>query len=149
MGVRREGRELALKLLYRQEVTGLTDSDIPGLDEVRPEARDFAGEIVRGVSERLSEIDEAISRASEHWEISRMGAVDKSVLRIGVYELLFTTETPVGVAINEAVDSARKYSSDECGKFVNGVLDAIARDSRPEDADGDRHAEGREGDERG
>jgi len=130
MGVRRDGRELALKLLYREEVTGLVDDEIPGIDEVRDEARTFAHELTSGVRSRRDTIDRAISDASEHWEISRMGAVDRSILRIGVYELLFMPDVPVGAIINEAVDEARKYSSEECGRFVNGVLDRIARDGR-------------------
>jgi N utilization substance protein B len=130
MGVRREGRELALKLLYREEVTGLVDDEIPGIDEVRPEARTFADQLTSGVRAERDSIDRAISEASEHWEISRMGAVDRSILRIGVFELLFMPDIPVGAIINEAVDEARKFSSGECGRFVNGVLDHIARTSR-------------------
>ncbi len=133
MGVRREGRELALKLLYREEVTGLTDHEIPGLSEARPEALGFARELVEGVREHRDAIDDAITGASEHWDITRMGAVDRTVLRIGVYELIRAPETPVGVVINEAIESARKYSSEECGRFVNGVLDRIARDERPDE----------------
>jgi len=131
MGVRREGRELALKLLYREEITGLDEPVIPGLGEADPRAVRFAGLLVAGVREHLGEIDAAISGASEHWDIGRMGAVDKTVLRIGVYEILHEPATPLGVIINEAVDAARKFSSEECGKFVNGVLDHIARESRP------------------
>jgi N utilization substance protein B len=131
MGVRREGRELALKLLYREEITGLKDANVPDIDEVDPRAVAFAERLVAGVRDHLGEVDAAISAASEHWAIGRMGAVDKTVLRIGVYEILHEPATPLGVIINEAIDTARKYSSEECGKFVNGVLDRIARDSRP------------------
>ena len=130
MGVRREGRELALKLLYREEVTGLVDDAIPGIEDVRGEARSFAEELTSGVRSKREDIDRAISKASEHWDISRMGAVDRSILRIGVYELLFMPDVPVGAIINEAVDEARKFSSAECGRFVNGVLDRIARETR-------------------
>lgn len=130
MGVRREGRELALLLLYREEVTGLKDPAIPGLEDASPSALEFAETLVAGVRVNAPLIDAAISAASEHWDISRMGAVDRTIIRIGTYELLCESATPVGVIINEAVDAARKYSSDECGKFVNGVLDRIARDSR-------------------
>jgi N utilization substance protein B len=137
MGVRREGRELALKLLYREAITGLEDPVVPGVDEADPRALAFARTLVAGVREHLGAIDAAISAASEHWDIGRMGAVDKTVLRIGVYEILQEPATPLGVIINEAVDAARKYSSEECGKFVNGVLDHIARESRPPE-----HAEG-------
>jgi len=133
LGVRREGRELAMKLLYREAVTGLTDWAIPDLDEARPASVDFARSLVDGVRGTLASIDDAISRASEHWDIARMGAVDRTILRIGAYELMHTPETPVGAVINEAIDTARKYSSDECGRFVNGVLDRIAREVRPTD----------------
>jgi N utilization substance protein B len=131
MGARREGRELALKLLYREAITGLEDPVVPDIDEADPRSLAFARTLVAGVREHLGAIDAAISAASEHWDIGRMGAVDKTVLRIGVYEILHERATPLGVIINEAVDAARKYSSDECGKFVNGVLDHIARESRP------------------
>ncbi|MCK4513433.1 transcription antitermination factor NusB [bacterium] len=129
-GRRREGRELALKLLYREELTGIQEGSIPGLDEARERALVFSTALVEGVREHLTEIDKAIAAASEHWEIGRMGAVDRTILRIGVFELLFLPDNPVAVVINEAVGIARKYSSDECGRFVNGVLDHIAREAR-------------------
>lgn len=135
MGVRREGRELALMLLYREEITGLTDPAIPGLEDADPRALDFASELVAGVRENVERIDEAISRASENWDIPRMGAVDRTILRIGAYELLCAPETPIAVIINEAVEAARKYSSDECGRFVNGVLDRVAKENRGERSD--------------
>jgi len=130
MGVRREGRELALKLLYREEVAGLREPDIPGIEEVTPSALRFATLLVEGVRTNSTEIDAAISAASEHWDISRMGAVDRTIIRIGAYELLHEPETPVGAVISEAVDAARRFSSEECGRFVNGVLDRIAREAR-------------------
>ncbi len=129
-GTRREGRELALKLLYREEVTGVTEGPIPEIDEAREDALVFAEEIVDGVREHHDEIDRLIGAASEHWDIPRMGAVDRTVLRIGAYELLCVPDTPVGVVINEAVEIARKYSSNEGARFVNGVLDHVARDAR-------------------
>ncbi len=129
-GRRREGRELALKFLYCEELTGISQGSIPGLHEARARARVFATALVEGVREHLPEIDGAIAAASEHWEIGRMGAVDRTILRIGVFELLFLPDNPVAVVINEAVGIARKYSSDECGRFVNGVLDHIAREAR-------------------
>ncbi|MBM3306958.1 MAG: transcription antitermination factor NusB [Candidatus Eisenbacteria bacterium] len=130
MGIRREGRELAMMILYREAVTGLTDAVIPDLDEAPPEAVAFAESLVAGVRTHVSVIDEAISGASEHWDIGRMGTVDRTVLRIGTYEIMFAPDTPVGVIIDEAIEAARKYSSDECGRFVNGILDRIARDTR-------------------
>ena len=125
-GTRREGRELALKLLYREEVTGIGDGPIPDIEEAREEALAFAEAIVGGVRDHREEIDRLIGEASEHWEIPRMGAVDRTVLRIGTFELLCLPENPVGVVINEAVEIARKYSSNEGARFVNGVLDHVA-----------------------
>lgn len=137
MGVRREGRELALKLLYREEITGLADAVVPDIEEADPRSVEFALSLVGGVRAHRDEVDAAISGASEHWDITRMGAVDRTILRIGAYELLHEQATPVGVIINEAVDAARKYSSEDCGKFVNGVLDHIAKESRPRRRDGE------------
>lgn len=130
MDVRREGRELAVMLLYREKLTGLADLTIPDIEDANADAVRFASRLVSGVRSGLDAIDAAISGASEHWDISRMGLVDLTMLRVGVYELLERPETPVGVIINEAVDIARKFSSDECGRFVNGVLDRIAGDVR-------------------
>ncbi len=132
MDVRREGRELAVMLLYREKLTGLADLTIPDIEDVSADAVRFAGKLVSGVRSDLSAIDAAISEASEHWDISRMGLVDLAMLRVGVYELLERRDTPVGVIINEAVEIARKFSSDECSRFVNGVLDRIAGDVRGE-----------------
>ena len=130
MDFRREGRELAVMLLYREKLTGLTDLAIPDIEDGTEEALEFAGRLVSGVRSDLERIDAAISEASEHWDISRMGIVDLTVLRIGVYELLERRDTSVSVIINEAVEIARKFSSGECGRFVNGVLDRIAGDVR-------------------
>lgn len=134
---RREGRELALKLLYREKLTGLTDQALPGIERAGKEALSFAEEIVSGVRKNLPDIDSAISRASEHWDIGRMGVVELTVLRIGVFELLYRRDTPVPVVINEAVEIARRFSSSECGRFVNGVLDHIARETRDERSEED------------
>lgn len=130
MDFRREGREFAVMLLYREKLTGLTDLAIPDIQDGTDEALEFAGRLVSGVRSDLERIDAAISEASEHWDIPRMGIVDLTVLRIGVYELLERRDTSVSVIINEAVELARKFSSRECGSFVNGVLDRIAGDVR-------------------
>ena len=129
-GSRREGRELALKFLYREELTGISEGVIPDLDAAGSAARVFSAALVNGVREHLTEIDGSIAAASDHWEISRMGTVDRTILRIGVFELLFLPDNPVAVIINEAVEIAQKYSSKECGSFVNGVLDHVAREAR-------------------
>lgn len=127
---RTEGREFALFLLYREELTGLSDPSVPGIEDASEAAAQLAGLITGGVREHLEQIDASISDASEHWDIGRMGTVDRTILRIGVCELLFHPDTPAAVVINEAVEMARKYSSQECGRFVNGILDRIAKDGR-------------------
>jgi N utilization substance protein B len=127
---RREGRELALKLLYREELTGLADVNIPDMEDLEERAVAFADMLTSGVRANRADVDAAITAASEHWDISRMGAVDRTILRVGVYELLHRRDTSVAVIINEAVEIARRFSSDECGRFVNGVLDKIAAESR-------------------
>jgi transcription antitermination protein NusB len=127
---RREGRELALKLLYREELTGLADLAIPDIDQAQKKALDFADMLISGVKSNAEEINGAIAAASEHWDIRRMGTVDRTILRIGVFELLHRLDTSVAVVIDEAVELAKRYSSDECGRFVNGVLDRIATEQR-------------------
>lgn len=123
-------RELALQLLYLLDSTnGETvarqmDSVLEMQCESR-EARELAREYYRGVTEALAEVDARISEAAVNWQISRMPYVDRAILRLGAYELLFAHETPPKVAINEAVDLAKRYSTEKSGAFVNGVLDKI------------------------
>lgn len=90
-----------------------------------PEVREFAETLVRGTRERLSEIDQKLSQYTENWQLNRMAAVDRNILRFAAYELLYLDDIPPKVTINEAVNIAKKYSQEEAGKFVNGVLDKI------------------------
>ncbi len=113
---RRDAREQALDLLYAADL----DS---GSDPVESTGR--AGRLAAGVQEHLSEIDAVINAHSTGWRISRMPAVDRSILRIGVYELQYT-DTPVGIVISEAVELAKRYSTAKSGSFVNGVLASVA-----------------------
>ncbi len=128
MGIRRKGREIALQALYRMEITG--DESASGLSlmwehfEAAIEARSFASEIVRGVVAERSRIDELLAGALEHWKIGRLSRVDLNVLRIGAYELLSGTPTPI--VLNEAVEIARRFGSEDSSQFVNGILDHVA-----------------------
>jgi transcription antitermination factor NusB len=90
-----------------------------------PDVRDFATQLVIGTSENLAEIDALIAGYSEHWEIDRMPAIDRSILRLASYELLHRDDIPPKVAINEAVELAHKYSTVDSGKFINGILDKL------------------------
>jgi len=133
---RRQAREAALQALYFWEV-GRTQPD-EALDAVlgehAPDAseaiRTFAGDLLRGVVACREEIDDLIGRQSSHWRIERLAAVDKQILRLAVWELQHQPGTPPAVIVNEALELARTFSTDEAVKFVNGVLDGIRRSLR-------------------
>lgn len=93
-----------------------------------PEGRDYADEVVRGVSFGREEVDSVIARASQHWRLERMTRVDRNVLRLGTWELLHQPEVPRAVVLDEAVELAKRFGTEDSGAFVNGVLDKIAND---------------------
>jgi transcription antitermination factor NusB len=129
MRKRSQARECVLKILYEVDVTQCTlDDALTSVWELSPssdEIRDFAERIARGTLEHLDEIDRKITQYAENWQMDRMAAVDRNILRFAVYELIFMDDIPPKVSINEAVNIAKKYSQEESGKFVNGVLDKI------------------------
>lgn len=130
MRKRTQARECALKILYQMEMAEYSlDQIFPSFWEYHPtpeDVREYAERLVRGTYQRLAEIDQKIVQYTENWQLSRMAAVDRNILRFAVYELLFMDEIPPKVSINEAVNIAKKYSQDEAGKFVNGILDKIS-----------------------
>jgi N utilization substance protein B len=93
-----------------------------------PEGRDFADRAVRGVADRLDKVDEIIRKASTNWRLERMGRVDRNVLRLGAWELLHSKDVPRAVILDEAVELAKRFGSEDSGAFVNGVLDRVATD---------------------
>ncbi len=93
-----------------------------------PEGHEYADEAVRGVADELAAVDEAIKKASTNWRIERMARVDRNVLRLGAWELLHKGDVPRAVILDEAVELAKRFGSEESGAFVNGVLDRIATD---------------------
>lgn len=129
---RRRAREYALQMLFQREFTGpdrerTVPLDIgPGKD-VKEELREFALDIYRGTLSHLAEIDGVIQDAAEHWELHRMAAVDRNILRFAVYEILYRKDIPSAVTINEALEIAKKYSSLESVPFINGLLDKVAK----------------------
>jgi N utilization substance protein B len=129
MGVRRRGRELALQMLYQHELAGTSLAEMASRFEdlalAPPQAREFALALVQGVLEHLAEIDRHVSQQAEHWRIERMAAVDRNILRLALYELLYAPDTPPAVVIDEAVELAKRYGSEHSGPFVNGVLDGF------------------------
>jgi transcription antitermination factor NusB len=122
-------RECVLKVLYQAEISQYSlDEIFPPFWEENPvpdDVRDFTEQIARGTHEHLSAIDKKIVQYTENWQLNRMAAVDRNVLRFSVYELLYMGDIPPKVTINEAVNMAKKYSQAEAGKFVNGILDKI------------------------
>jgi N utilization substance protein B len=135
MASRRAARELALQALYQLDVLGDAGAEPTSLalfwehfdPEADPENRSFAREIVAGVRADVERIDTLIAAAAEHWRLPRLSRVDLNLLRLGVYELLERPEIPASVTLDEAVEIARRFGSEESAAFVNGVLDHIAR----------------------
>jgi len=133
-GTRHKARECALQMLFAADITqaqcpALTTAywkelGDEGIDEP---TREFADELVCGTIENLTAIDDKIRTRAEHWRIERMAIVDRNVLRLAVYEFLYR-DTPNTVAINEALETARRFSSFEATQFINGILDAIRQD---------------------
>lgn len=124
-------REYALKILYQAEMTR-REIAVAGRqfwdgqeDIIEPPVREFADRLTAGVEVKLQDIDDKISRYAANWQLKRMAVIDRNILRLGVYELLYTSDIPPKVTINEAVELAKKYGDLESGKFVNGILDKI------------------------
>lgn len=133
MGARRRARECALQMLFSYDVTRpsldeLLDSFWGELAEASEEVRGFANELAAGTIQHLDEIDDRIKLRTEHWRIPRMAVVDRNLLRMAVFEFLYQPNTPRTVAINEALEIARRFSTSESTQFINGILDAIKRD---------------------
>jgi transcription antitermination protein NusB len=133
MGARRKARECALQILFsfdvaRPSVDDLLETYWGEIAEGAEDVRIFANELALGTISHLDEIDERIRIRTEHWRIPRMAIVDRNLLRMAVYEFLYQPSTPKTVAINEALEIARRFSTTEATQFINGILDAIKRD---------------------
>ncbi len=131
-GRRRKARESVLKLLYSLEFNRKEDLDEVIKDYIFLSKRhfidDFAKEIFLGVINNLEKIDNYIKKYTKNWKIERIALVEKNIMRIAIYEMLERDDIPNVVSINEAVDIAKKYSTYDSGKFVNGILDKINKD---------------------
>jgi len=125
---RRMARERALELLYEADAKAATVAEILAALPVEPDS--YAVDVVNGVSEHAARIDELITRLASDWPLDRMPTVDRCVLRLGVYELAERPDVPTAVILDEAVALAKRYSTDEGGRFVNGVLAAAALELR-------------------
>ncbi|MBW1895954.1 MAG: transcription antitermination factor NusB [Deltaproteobacteria bacterium] len=129
MGNRRRSRELAMQALFQIELDGDNSSETLELFckhfGISKKVRSFFFRLVDGVQESLHEIDPLIEQFSENWKMSRMSRVDRNVMRIAVYELIYCQDIPPKVSINEAIDIGKKYGTEDSGAFVNGILDSI------------------------
>jgi len=137
MSKRRRAREAALQLLYQNDIAG--EDSLETLQQLPrrlagkhdPEVVEFARSLVRDALGHRAEIDDRLAAVSEHWRVARMSAVDRNILRLGATELLFRDDIPPKVAINEAVELAKRYGDEDSSRFVNGILDALLSAQSP------------------
>ena len=134
MGKRRAARELALKFLYQKEFNSNSpDSQLNSFCEranVSEETQDFTQTLIKNIFIHKKEIDDLLKKISDNWVPERMAMIDKNILRLGIYELLFDSTTPPKVVIDEAVEIAKKFGTDESPDFINGILDKVYKDSK-------------------
>lgn len=127
MGARREGRESAMQFLFLRDLGGAVDEGaLEAFFRIRdssPSARKFCRALVQGVLTQATDIDAELVRLCENYEIHRLSAVDRNILRVALFEMLHCPDVPPVVSINEAIEIAKKYSTEESGRFVNGILD--------------------------
>ena len=139
MGIRRESRELALQFLCQQDALSKYPRPLPEawaafweMQDHDEAANPFAEELSRGVLEHCEAIDAKITAYAQNWKFHRIALVDRNILRLTVYELLYRDDIPPVVSINEAIELAKKFSTGDSGRFVNGILDRVKKDlSRP------------------
>ena len=133
MNSRRKGREYGLQMLYAMEVGkqsfGSASSEVPGDEDFTEEAKHYGSLLAEKVMANMEDIDLKIKESSSNWDMERIAVVDKIIIRCSVAEMLFFKDIPIRVSINEAIDIAKKYSTENSSRFVNGVLDSIARQS--------------------
>ena len=134
---RTRSREIALQMLYMVDVRGpeaLDDLDA-FLDReamTEPDVAEFARTLVEGTQENLADIDVALTRAAQNWQLRRMAIVDRNILRMAVYEMVHLEEVPAKVSINEAIELGKRFSTAQSGSFINGILDRIRLQSATE-----------------
>jgi N utilization substance protein B len=131
MGIRRQSRICALQLLFQWDIHGSTEhwlADYWTQHPTAPEVREFAERIAEGVMERHAELDALIGKLADNWKVARMPIVDRNILRMGLYELLWLPDVPAKVTVNEAIELAKQFADDEAKRFVNGILDKVLKD---------------------
>jgi N utilization substance protein B len=132
MGTRRKAREVALQALYQDEL--LQQEDCLSFEQfcahfqINKKTIAYARTLLAGINEKEQEIDQRISDHAENWRLERMSVIDRNILRLAVFELIYQNDIPASVVINEAVEIAKRYSTDDSGPFINGILDAMAKE---------------------
>jgi transcription antitermination factor NusB len=127
---KRKAREIVVKALYEMEMGGLDQGEVgENISRKcrRPEIKEFALRLLGVTLDHLQAVDDIIVKVAENWDIERMAVIDRNLLRMGIAEILFLDDVPEKVTINEAIEIAKKFSTEKSGKFVNGVLDKVAR----------------------
>ncbi len=143
MGTRRIARETALQFLYQEDFTVVGDVQhgydfedrfplFCSLYQINKKSRKYAARLIAGVCRNLEDIDRRIEAAAQNWRLPRLAVTDRNLLRIAAYEMLFCDDVPAQVAINEALEIAKKYADSDSPKFINGVLDALLAAQRRE-----------------
>jgi N utilization substance protein B len=139
MGARHSGREAALQMLFQMEASAADVEKVISLFwrnfEADPEGRPYADGAVRGIADTLEKVDARITAASTHWRLERMARVDRNVLRLGTWELETQKDVPRAVILDEAIELAKSYGTEESSSFVNGVLDRVAETLGRRDTD--------------
>ena len=129
MGLKRRSRELALQMLFQMDMgtVQLKDLEENFLPQASaPEAaKVMALQMTRGTWDKLADIDKHLRNLAENWDLTRMAAVDRNILRLAAFEIIYDSEIPKSVAINEAIEIVKRFSTDESSKFVNGILDKL------------------------
>ena len=136
--MRRKARETVVQIFYMFDYRGGFDKELLAFSldnfSVAEDVRNFAEKLIFGVAEKLDEIDKRLTHASENWSLSRMSKVDRAILRLAAYEIMFEKDIPTNVSINEAIEIAKSFGNEESRQFINGVLDKVAENFRKQSA---------------
>ena len=134
MGKRREGREAAVQFLFQDDLNKTVNlshalDEFWKLRETPAKTRQFAAGLIQGVIANREPIDEHIKKVTANYELHRIAPVDRNILRVAIFEMLYTTEVPPVVCINEAIEIAKRFGSEDSGRFVNGILDRLKQET--------------------
>jgi len=131
MGARRKARELALQMLFQHDVAGNDPDDIietfEDIQRVRPNIREFAIRVFRGTLEKQTDIDKIVVEQADNWRLSRMPVVDRNLIRMAIYEMMYLDETPKLVILDEAIEIAKRFGTEKSSQFINGILDGVLK----------------------